>query len=189
MLDFDPVRAREKTMADLAASLTPADLHNLTDEMIDEMLAILSSAQDADVVFLPSDPEANDRFAASDSEVNIPWTLGHVVVHTTASAEEAAALALSLARGLEVEGRSRYEVPWQTVTTITQCRERLEESRRMRHAMLNAWPASPHLEVMFLATYPGAVPVNATGRFIGGLFHDDNHLGQLRQILEQAHSR
>jgi len=32
-------------------------------------------------------------------------------------------------------------------------------------------------------------PMNAVGRFLGGLAHDDSHLEQLRKIMEQARTR
>jgi hypothetical protein len=45
-------------------------------------------------------------------ELALPWTLGHVIVHITASAEESAFLAAELARGVHRRtGRSRFEVP------------------------------------------------------------------------------
>src|SRR5436305_1112305 len=119
-------------------------------------------------------------------EKNLVWTLGHVAVHTTASSEESAALALTLARGLTPEGRSRYEVPWRSVQTIDQVRHRFEESRRMRLAMLDAWPDEPHLEVLYSVS-PRFGPFNATARFLMGLYHDDDHLGQLRELMRQAH--
>jgi len=186
MLDFTPVRDKQKTLMELTTGLTPADLHRLTDEMVDAMLALIADAADADVTFTPVDPKAHDEFAASADDVNLAWTLGHVIVHTTASAEEYAFIAAELARGVEWHGRSRYEVPWQKVTTIAQCRRRLEESRRMRHALLNAWPDEPHLEVLFTPQFAGAKPVNAIARFTGGLMHDDSHLGQLAEIVRQA---
>src|SRR5690348_2873248 len=99
MLDFTGVKNRSRSFADLAAGLTKADLYQLTDEMIDTMQTIIADAVDADVVFVPEDPEANDTFGKPE-EANLSWTLGHVIVHVTASSEEAAALALVLARGL-----------------------------------------------------------------------------------------
>src|ERR1700676_6900 len=131
MLDFSLVHRGEKTSQQLAAELTPEDLANLTREMCDLQLEAIRDADDADVDFVPDDPEANDTFAAKPEDVGISWTLGHVVVHTTASAEESAALALTLARGLVVDGRSRYEVPWEGVRTAAYIRGRIEESRRM----------------------------------------------------------
>jgi hypothetical protein len=106
-------------------------------------------------------------------------------VHTTASAEESAALAAELARGVEFHGRSRYETPWETVTTIAQCRHRLEESRRMRLMSLEMWPDQPHLDNVY-EPWPGASEVNPIGRFVLGLMHDDAHLDQIAKIVRQA---
>ena len=184
MLDFSAVKSGTQSFADVAAGLTKADLTQLTNEMIDEMQKIIIDAVDADVTFTPVDPNANDTFGKPE-EASLAWTLGHVVVHTTASSEESAALALVLARGLPVEGRSRYEVPWESVTRIVQVRQRLEESRRMRQAMLNAWPDEPHLDVTY-SPFPRAGKLNAVGRFILGLYHDADHLDQLREIVRQA---
>jgi hypothetical protein len=187
MFDFTPLRDGSATLAELARDLTVADLHALTDEMIDTQLEIIKDATDADVVFVPEDPAANDTYGVPE-EASLPWTLGHVIVHTTASSEEAAALSSVLARGLEIQGRSRYEIPWRTVETVAQLHQRLEESRRMRHAFLNTWPDHPHLDVTF--TYQGGLarfgPINAVGRFLFGLSHDDSHLEQLREIMRQA---
>ena len=186
MIDFAPVRSGEKTLNDLAIELNVVDLHRLTDEMVDRMLDLIADAADEDVIFVPDDPEANDEFAASENEKALSWTLGHVIVHTTASSEECASQACTLARGVLTTGRSRYETPWETVTTITQVRQRLEESRRMRHALLNAWPDEPHLEVVHVPKRPGAQPLNAVAYFISGLSHDDSHLEQIEKIMEQC---
>ena len=185
MLDFTLVKNRTMTFSDMARDLTPADLRNLTNEMIDTMLSIVADATDEDVVFIPQDPTADDPYGIPE-EKDLVWTLGHVAVHTTASAEESAALALTLARGLAPEGRSRYEVPWRTVQTIAQVRHRFEESRRMRLAMLDAWPDEPHLEVTYSIS-PRFGPFKATARFLMGLYHDDDHLSQLKEIMRQVH--
>ena len=184
MLDFTSVKNKTVSFSDLARDLTKTDLRNLTNEMIDTMLSIVSDATDEDVVFVPQDPNADDPFGIPE-EKDLVWTLGHVAVHTTASSEESAALALTLARGLVPEGRSRYEVPWRTVHTIEQVRHRFEESRRMRLAMLDAWPDEPHLDVTY-APSPRFGSYNAISRFIMGLYHDDDHLGQLREIMRQT---
>src|SRR6185437_10031048 len=171
MLDFDGVRQGKQALADLTGDLSKADLHRLSDEMIDTVLGIIEGATAADVVFVPEDPAANDTFGNSE-EANLAWTLGHVIVHATASSEEAAALSAVLARGIEIEGRSRYETDWQTVHSVAQLRQRLEESRRMRHAFLDAWPSEPHLDVVYV--YSGLAnlgPMNAYGRFLLGLMH------------------
>ena len=188
VIDFEPLRRKQRTIQEIAEGLDGEKLARLTNEMCDLQLEAIADAEDADVVFVPYDPEAKDVVAASEGEVELAWTLGHVVVHATASSEESAALALTLARGLSVEGRSRYEVPWQEATTAAFCRHRIEESRRMRLAMLAAWPSSPHLDNVY-QPYESWPAMNAIGRFITGLFHDDDHLPQLRKIMVQARAR
>ena len=188
MLDFERVRSKHVSVNALAASLSLADLRSLTDEMVDHMLELISSCVDADVVFEPLDPSADDPHAATAEEKNMPWTLAHVIVHTTASAEEAAAVAAEMARGVPYHGRSRSETHWAGVTTIAQCRARLEESRRMRLASLGMWPDAPHLEIM-AEIIPGRPPVNPLGRFVMGLMHDDSHLGQIAEVVRQAKAR
>lgn len=54
-----------------------------------------------------------------------------------------------------------------------------------RYPMLDARPDEPHLEVTY-TPYPRAGAVNAIGRFILGLYHDSDHLGQLREIMRQG---
>lgn len=184
MLDFSGIRKRTTTFADLTKGLTKADLHRLTDEMIDTQLAIISNATDADVVFIPVDPQANDTFGKAEDK-DLAWTLGHVVVHVTASSEESAAISSVLARGLKMDDRSRYETPWETVKTAAQLHQRLEESRRMRHAFLETWPDEPNLEIVQQMSFG---TFNAVSRFVVGLFHDNDHLEQLREIMRQAHA-
>src|SRR5260370_8394211 len=134
------MRRREKSLQDLAEGLTREDLAKLTQEMCARELALIEDAEDEDVVFVPDDPEANDTFASQAEDVGLSWTLGHVVVHATASSEESAALALVLARGLPVEGRSRYEVPWQEQTTVEFLRHRIEESLRIPLPLPSPFP-------------------------------------------------
>jgi hypothetical protein len=185
MLDFSRVRSKDITMAQLCAGLTRDDLRRLTNEMVDSQLALIKDCTDADVTFVPSDPTAHDDAAATPEEVDLAWTLGHVMVHTTASAEESAALAAELARGVKFHGRSRSEVPWQTATTLALCRARLEESRRMRLASLEMWPEPPHLDNTYQIGDKGP-HINAIERFVRGLSHDDSHLAQIAEIAWQA---
>ena len=185
MLDFAPLRAKTISLDQLAAGLTVDDLRRLTNEMIDTMLDLIADCTDADVTCVPVDPNAHDAYAAHPDEVNISWTLGHVIVHATASSEESAFIAAELARGVSFHGRSRYEMPWQTVTTIAQCRQRLEESRRMRLASLDLWPDQPHFDVTYEPN-PGAGTRNAVTRFVAGLGHDDSHLDQIAEIIRQS---
>ncbi len=184
MLNFDPMREKRMTMAELTQTLSVADLRALTHEMVDEMQRRIAGCSEADAVFQPADPAARDEAGAAEVR-DLAWTLAHVIVHTTASAEESAVLAAGMARGVPVDGRSRYEVPWQTVTTTAALRARLEESRRMRIASLELWPDAPHLE--FTAQYSwlqGAF--DARGRFVIGLWHDDSHLRQISEIARQS---
>ena len=185
MIDFTALHKGELTFADLVAPLTQQDLRGLTNEMVDTMRAAIIDIVDADVTFVPVDEAADDRDASDESEANIAWTLGHVIVHTTASSEEGAALGLVLARGLPVEGRSRYETPWETIHTAEQVVQRLEESRRMRLAMLDAWPDQPHLDNR-VRLWEEVGEVNAIGRFVIGLLHDDMHIDQIREVVRQA---
>lgn len=185
MLNFQAVRNKEITFQGLVDDKTAADLRDLNNEMVDKMLELIADATDADVVFVPEDPKAKDTFAANEGDVDLAWTLGHVIVHATASSEEAAALAAEMARGVELHGRSRSEIPWETVTTVAQCRDRLEESRRMVAASLDMWPDKPYYNVKFTA-WASIGDVDARGRFALGLAHADSHLGQIADIMQQA---
>ena len=185
MLNFQAVRNGEITFAELVADLTIDDLRDLTNEMTDTMLRLIEGCADADVVFEPVDPEADDPFAATPEEVHMAWTLGHVIVHTTASEEESAAVAAELARGVEYRGRSRTEVPWQEMRTVVGCRKRLEESRRMVLASLGMWPAEPHLD-NGCEIWSDRPKVNAIGRYVLGLMHTDSHLGHIKEVVRQA---
>jgi hypothetical protein len=185
MLDFTPVREKKLSINDLAAPLTLADLRQHTNDLVDRVLALISDCVDADVVFQPVDPHAEDHFAATAEEANLAWTLAHVIVHITATSEESAFLAAEMARGVEHHGRSRYEVPWQTVTAIAQCCQRLEESRRMRLASFDLRPDLPHLDIQY-EPWPNARPVDAKTRLIMGLRHEDSHLEQIAEIIRQS---
>lgn len=185
MLDFKAHRSDEITFEELIDGVERCDLYDLTNEMIDTMLALIADCRDEDVIFEPVDPKAHDPYAAHASEVGLSWTLAHVIVHTTASAEESAALAAEMARGVEHHGRSRYEMQWEQIVTVEQCRYRLEESRRMRIASLDMWPAVPNLAYRY-RPWPTAPNINAIGRFIFGLRHDADHLGQIADVVEQA---
>lgn len=186
MLDFTPVRNKEMTLPELTKPLTVGALRKLTHEMIDRQLSMIANCTDADVVFVPIDPGADDPYAASEEEKNISWTLGHLIVHATASSEEAAFLAAELARGVPYEPhRSRSEVKWTDITTIEQCRARLEESRRMRLACLDIWPDKPYLENTYPSKRSGWV-INPVTQFVFGLIHDDSHLAQIEEVVRQA---
>ena len=185
MIDFTPLREEEVTIADLAEGLGKEDLRALTIEMLDTMSALVAECVDADVVLVPEDPDAYDSYATNEDEIGLSWTLGHVIVHTTASAEEAAFLAAELARGVKRRGgRARSEVPWETVTTIAQVHHRLAESRRMRLASLDMWPDEPYLDNSYMRKR--GLYINAVSQFLLGLLHDDSHVRQIANIVAQA---
>lgn len=183
-IDFAALRERRATLATISAGLSVEELARITEESIARMEEALSEVTDADVVFVPVDPEANDPAAADEADRDIAWTLGHLIVHVTASAEESAALAAELARGVPFHGRSRWEVPWQRVTTVEECRRRLAESRRIRLASLEMWPGTPPAELD--ATEGVPTWDQARERFARGLAHEDGHLAQIREVIAQA---
>jgi hypothetical protein len=183
MIKFSSVRDRSQSIQELAQGVTRDDLRAATTAVTDDLLGRIRDVTDEDVTFVPIDPAADDQFAADSADVALAWTLGHVVVHLTASAEEAALISCELARGVAREGRSRWETPWPTVTTAGEARDRLEESRRMILALLDAWPDEPHLDVTISGT---TGPRNAVARFLSGLSHTDSHLEQVSEIARQA---
>jgi hypothetical protein len=187
MLDFTPVRARQQAMQEFAQALTLDALRLLTEESVEAQLALLDGLTDTDITFVPDDPDASDPYAADPGDRRLAWTIGHVVAHATASAEEYAAVAATLARGIDFHGRPRAEAPWREMTTVARCRQRLLESRRMRLASLEMWPNVPDLERGY-APWRASGWVNATGIFTWGLAHDDDHIRQLEKIAGQARS-
>lgn len=182
MIDFTGVFSGQRKIADLAADVTVADLKAATDAQIDEMVALIRDLSDDHVVFVAADPQA---------EGGIGWNVAHLIAHVTASSEENAAISSLLARGINYpfEPRLRYETEWTTLTTTAGCLQRLEESRRIRQAYLNAWPDQPHLDTH--RTLPPAFAervgqLNAVGAGLLGLVHEAGQLAQLRDIIAQA---
>ena len=183
MLDFKRVRDKEITYNELVADLSVADLRDLTNEMMDLYESMISDCSDADVVFQPVDEDAYDDAAVSDEETDMAWTLGHLIVHVTASSEEAGFLAAEMARGINREGRSRYETHWTEIKTIDQARARLAESRRMVLATLDVWPDNPHTDLL-AKSWRGEI--NANGQFCNGLSHADSHIDQVKDVVAQS---
>ncbi|MCY3866744.1 MAG: DinB family protein [Chloroflexi bacterium] len=190
MIDFSPMRDGDQTYMEYAAreNIGPAELRQLGDESIDFLLSQLDGLGDADIVFEPDDPDADDPFAV-EGEEEIGWNLGHLIAHVTASSEEGAALSSLLARGVPASERPRYETPWRDITTVAQVRQRLEESRRMRNAYLETWPDTPLLDVCrelserFTAKFG---EMNAPAAFLFGLSHEVGHYEQIEEVRRQA---
>ena len=190
MIDFSPMRDGELTYLDYAAreNIGATALKQLSDESVDYLLSLLEGLEDADIVFDPEDPNADDPFAV-EGEEDIGWNLGHLIAHVTASSEEGAALSSLLARGVPAAERPRYETPWRDITTVAQVRQRLEESRRMRNAYLETWPDAPLLDVCrqvserFSARFG---EMNAPAAFLFGLSHEVGHYEQIAEVKRQA---
>lgn len=192
LIDFSRVDSGELTMYQLTQSLnlSVADLRAATHTSLDAIVSIIADSGDAHLTFAPHDPDANDEFAPPELQ-HIGWNAAHIVLHVTASAEEGAAVASVLARGIPYvrEPRLRYEPAWQSVTTRAQVLARIEESRRMRLGYLDTFPDAPHLDVFqdlsekFTERFG---VMNAPARFLFGLKHEYAHLDQLREALRQA---
>jgi len=182
MIDFTAVFNGQRKIADLATDVTLADLKAATDAQIDEMVTLVQELRDTEVVFVAADPAA---------EAGIGWNVAHLIAHVTASSEENTAVSSILARGIDYpfEPRLRYETDWTILTTTAGCRQRLEESRRIRQAYLNAWPDQPYLDTH--RTLPPAFAervgrLNAMGACLLGLVHEAGQFAQLRDIIAQT---
>lgn len=184
------VNTYQVPMSTFAASLSKDDLATMTIQSVEQLTSLLQQCHDSDITFVPDDPRAFDAFAARfrPEEARIGWTIGHNVVHMTASADEYAFTAAELARGVPFHGRSRSELPWQGITTREQCLARVTESKRLRLASLDLWPDSPDLE-------NGVTPwkesgwVNAIGLFTWGIAHDASHIEQIQGVLNQLRTQ
>lgn len=189
-IDFSPVDNHELTLLDFANRFSRAQMRVFTNASIDFMLDIVRGLTDAQVAFMPHDPHANDPHAKPGEE-HIGWSVAHLIVHVTASSEEWATYSSVLARGIPypAEPRLRYETDWKTVTTQAQCIQRLEESRRIRLAYLDAWPDHPDLSAQrglsprYLERFG---PMNAKASFLFGLKHEVGHHDQITESARQA---
>lgn len=184
MLDFASIWNRNQKLSSLAAPLQKGELRALTNESINKMQQLIAECDDTDALFVALDPKATDQEAVPEDQ-RVGWTIGHAIVHATASAEQNAFLAAELARGIAFHGGSRYEVPWERITTIAQCRQRLEESRRMRLASLDMWPDEPHFETKRRLDFLDD-DVDCRAQFLLGIAHDQIHVDQLAEIVRQA---
>lgn len=187
MIAIERFGEKDVTLEDIVAGQTKDDLRQMVNRMIDAQLEMIADCEDADVTFVPVDEKAHDPVAATEAETDLAWTLGHVIVHCCASSEEAAFLAAELARGVPNHGRSRYETHWSTMHTVQQCRDALEESRRMRLATLDVWPSQPDLENAY-EVWPGGPVANAMMLYASGHRHEYSHFNQIRDIVQQTRS-
>jgi hypothetical protein len=165
--------------------VTMDDLRRLTNAVFDSARRLLRRCTDFDVTFVPLDPLADDPYAEAEHEVNVGWTLSHIIAHVTAGAEESAALAAELARGVAYHGRSRNEMPWESIKTVRQCKACVDESRRICLASLGMWPTQPDLANTYIP-WEDAAPMGATARYLLGMRHGVAHLVQMRDAVAQA---
>ncbi|MEO7020369.1 MAG: DinB family protein [Ktedonobacteraceae bacterium] len=178
IVDFAAVRAGQISYADATRTLQHADLCHATDELFAELESALAHATDATISFVPRDSAATD-----DNEQG--WTVSHVIAHFTSTLEGTAAGAAMLARGVKLEGRSQYETPWESLSTLRMVKARLQESHRMCNAFLSAWPDEPHLDLT-VEFIPAFGPMNAIGLDALGIAHAQQHLDQIRDVVRQA---
>ncbi|MEO8609357.1 MAG: DinB family protein [Chloroflexota bacterium] len=190
LIDFSPVENGDVKMLEFSKQFSLTELKAATNDSIDTILEIIQDMSDAQMTFLPFDPDADDPHAV-EGEEKIGWSLAHLVVHVTATSEEGAAFSSILARGIPYpkEPRLRYETNWHTVTTRAQALQRLEESRRIRLAYLDTWPDSPQLDVyreMSEKALEKFGHLNAPATFLNSLKHEWGHFAQFREVRRQA---
>ncbi len=192
-IDFKPVKNDEVKMLEYSQRFSVADLRQATNDSVDYLLSLIENMSDDDIVFDPSDPDANDPHAVAGEE-EIGWGIGHLVAHVTASSEEWASYSSILARGVPypADPRLRYETPWRDVDTKAKAVQRLEESRRIRLGYLDTWPDNPDLELKrelsprFVARQG---EMNAAACFLFGLSHEVGHYGQFEDVKRQIEAR
>lgn len=191
-IDFSPVNRGDMFLIDFVHQFTLDDLRAMTHHSINTMLEIVAGLDDAQLTFIPDDPDAHDPYATTEEEKHIGWSLAHIVAHVTASSEEGAATSSLLARGVTTSERPRYETPWRDLKTREQVVQRLEESRRIRLAYLDTWPDQPFLDV-----YRDVSPrftekvglMNAPAAFMFGLKHEIDHHEQMRDVAAQLRAK
>ena len=185
LINFQSVFNKEITFSDLASQFDNAGLGNALSSYIDFTLQIVNSLTDEQAVHVPHDPTADDPYAASEEERHAGWSLAHLVMHVTASAEEAAAFSSILARGISIGGRLRSERDWRQVSTCAEVVARLEECRRICLSYLATWPDQPDLDtVRIMPEDKSWMKPNAPMSFLAGLMHWHAHVEQLQKAAQ-----
>lgn len=174
-VDFPAVTEPRKSLPEQTAGISLDDISTMTGELYDQLEANATGLSDEQIRFVAEDPDQDEEPG---------WNFAHVILHITASAEEGMALGSSLARGVELTGRSRYEPDWETVTTAAQIAQRLAESRRMALAFLETWPDEPFLHNSYEHNHFG--PMNAVSHATLGLVHGKGQMPQVEEIVRQA---
>lgn len=177
MPSFADLTTEKSTVAEITQDLDHPAVVALTDQIYATIKEVVAGTSDAEVVFVPAD--------ADIKEDETGWTLAHIISHVTATCEEGAASASALARGVTVTERSRYEMPWEELTTAEQLHARVEESHRMCAAFLHTWPDKPHLDITQMMV-PRFGPLNAISRYMLSLMHANGHIEQIQETVRQA---
>ncbi|MEM6527459.1 MAG: DinB family protein [Chloroflexota bacterium] len=176
--------------AQLAERYTFDEILEETRRLYDAVRDLLQDIPDAAVAYIPQDPDAHDKAAATEDEEHVGWSIGHVVAHLTASNEETFLFASLLARGIQHDGRLRTEAPWEDIDTAEKALQRLEESRRIVFAYASALPDEPRMDVLRAfgsekaAAYFG--DINAKASMLMGLTHHREHVQQIAKVKQQA---
>lgn len=187
-INYAPVRKGEMKILEFSRRYTLIDLRAEVHALYNAVEDIIKDMTDAQVTYLPYDPDANDPHAIPGEE-HIGWSLAHLVLHVTASTEEGAAFSSLLARGIPAGGRLRYEPDWKDFTRHEQVIRRLQESRRIVLAYLDAWPNQPQFDVLrdlsprYIEKFG---QMNATATILFSLMHMDEHVAQFREAARQA---
>lgn len=184
LIDFQPVIKKELPMIEFARRFTLDELRVALASYVEATRQIVEAASDEQLFRIPEDPEADDPYTENEAERYVGWSLAHLVLHVTASAEEGAAFSSMLARGVAVSERLRYEPDWRTLTGRSAVLARLAECQRMCTAYLDTWPDEPHLETLrVLPEKWKDVRINAPAAFLGGLSHWSRHITQMQRCL------
>lgn len=187
LIDFEPVIQRQRTLFDFANRFGPPELKDMIAGYVAFTRQVIEGVNDEQLLQIPEDLQADDPFAAAEEDRHIGWSLAHLVLHVTASAEEGAAFSSILARGITIGGRLRYEDDWRQVRSRAEVLERLEECQRMCLAYLETWPARPHLETLrILSGKLSGMKVNALTSYVWGLYHWHQHVEQFKKVAEQV---
>ena len=192
-IDFKPVIDGDMKLLEYSQQYTINDLRKVTNDSIDFLLGLIKDMTDAEIIFEPSDPKADDPHAIAGEE-EIGWGIGHLVAHVTASCEEWATYSSILARGVPypAEPRLRYETPWRDIDTKAKAVQRLEESRRIRLAYLDTWPDDPDPEIkrdLSPRFIERMGEMNAAACFLFGFKHEVAHYGQFLEVKRQIEAR
>lgn len=180
VIDFSPLGNGIDQIEVVQSRIGREDVRETINSLYDFLLETVRPLTDAQVCFEPKDEKA---------ENGVGWSVAHLVLHATASNEEGSTVASLLARGIVRDGRFRHEPDWKDVTTAEAILQRIQESRRMCLAYLDAWPDRPALDVyrwMPEGSRMSNLKINALGTIAFSLWHGVGHQDQIRDAARQA---